>query len=365
MTLKTMHGALHGMYGFGLTVRNVNEALPLGLQLVQSHGVPVTSRGLATLEVPGPVTTIYRAPEERVLFCPIRDANPFFHFFESLWILAGARTVHLPRTFLQRIEDYSDDGKEFHGAYGHRLMHAYGFDQLEKAGEILATRPDSRQVVCSIWHPTLDLGMATKDTPCNDMIMFKVRDGMLNMTVNNRSNDVIWGAYGANAVQFSIIQEYVAALAGTTVGYYTQVSDSYHVYVDNPLWQKFASGQYMPEGHVVNPYNMGDLSVTPRPMFHDRADALACRADAQLLNQMAEKGVIHHAPVAWMNKQFTSSLFNDVAIPMLLAFFNYKSGDMDGAWRMANDNIKARDWAAACGQWISRRDRARKAKEQA
>lgn len=354
-------------YGYGLTVRNVNEALPLGLQLVKQVGRPVVSRGLATLEVPGPVMTVYRAPDERVLFCPVRDANPFFHFFESMWILAGARTVALPRVFLTSIADYSDDGTEFHGAYGHRLMHAFGFDQLEKAGEILASRPDSRQVVCSIWHPSMDLGMATKDTPCNDMLMFKVRDGMLNMTVNNRSNDVIWGAYGANAVQFSIIQEYVAALAGTTIGYYTQISDSFHVYVDNPLWQKYEAGHYAPDGHVVDPYTMGveNCGVEPHPMFASRDDALACRADAQLLNQLAEIGQIAQAPIIANKGAFKSTVFKDVAMPMLMAFFNYKAGNMDGAWDMANNHIKARDWAAACGQWIKRREHARNAKEQA
>ena len=49
-----------------------------------------------------------------------------------------------------------------------------------------------------------------EEIPCNTAIYFKVREGKLNMTVSNRSNDVIWGTFGANVVHMSILQEYVA-----------------------------------------------------------------------------------------------------------------------------------------------------------
>ena len=76
-------------FGASLRVRNVNEALPVALQMIQAYGQPAESRGMHTLRVPGPVYTIYERPEERVLFDAVRDANPFFHLIESLWILGG------------------------------------------------------------------------------------------------------------------------------------------------------------------------------------------------------------------------------------------------------------------------------------
>jgi hypothetical protein len=58
---------------------------------------------------------------ERVLFDSVRDANPFFHFMEALWILAGRSDVEWLAQWLPSIADYSDDGVSFHGAYGMRL----------------------------------------------------------------------------------------------------------------------------------------------------------------------------------------------------------------------------------------------------
>ena len=349
-------------WGYGLTVDNVNEALPLGLQLVRDRGVPVVSRGIETLEVPGPVMTIYRTPMRRVLFDEQRDANPFFHLIESLWILAGSRTVHLPSMFLQSITQFSDDGMRFHGAYGWRLRNwpevgprgeIERYDQLLHAIRILREKPDTRQCVLSIWDPAADLGAITKDVPCNDMIMFSVRDGFLHMTVNNRSNDVIWGAYGANAVQFSMIQEVVAVAAGLEVGYYTQQSNSYHVYPSNPFWQKFLKGQF-DGGHVYNPYMNGD--VTPWPVAENANEALNVLVDCAALNLAAEQqGTLQH--LIHGTARYKSPFFEGVVIPMIEAYTFYK----DRNWKRAFDSlgqIQAQDWRAACAAWVLRRKEA-------
>ena len=82
-------------FGAILRVRNVNDALPQALMMLQSQGKPAVSRGMHTLRVPGPVSTIYDNPTERVLFDATRDANPFFHLIESLWILGGLSLIHI------------------------------------------------------------------------------------------------------------------------------------------------------------------------------------------------------------------------------------------------------------------------------
>ena len=334
-----------------ITVRNVNEALPLGLNLVAKQGRQVVSRGKATQEVPGPVMTVYNHPTERVLFDAGRDANPFFHFFESMWILAGAETTALPAYFLPRITDYSDTGSTFHGAYGYRMRHwgPNGMDQVDKVVSLLCSKPDTRQAVISIWDPERDLGATTKDTPCNDMIMFKVRDDRLHMTVCNRSNDVIWGAYGANVVQFSILQEFIARLCGFSVGTYTQMSDSYHVYEDLPLWQKYRSGEWQPAGHIVDPY----WSMIVRPLIADAVDAAHLERDVAMLNQLAEANIMQEALMA-ARPGFQSTTFRGVALPMLAGYINHRVGDRDGALK-ALAQITAQDWRLACLQWVQRR----------
>lgn len=350
-------------FGAFVDAHSVDEALALGLGLVKDVGVPVVSRGMATLEVPGPVMTVYRSPAQRVLFDPVRDANPFFHFFESLWILAGANTVEMPAFFLKRITDYSDDGKMFHGAYGRRLRHygpqdplLGGIDQIGGVIEMLKENPDTRQAVASIWNPHLDFRTKTKDMPCNDMLMFKIRDGRLNMTVCNRSNDVIWGAYGANAVQFSMIQEFVAAAVGVEMGVYTQISDSYHVYTDansSKLWDKYVSGEWQPGGHVVNPYITGQVQAVP--LFAKGMDWEEASRELRDLNYCFENGFANTLLTDMLLD--TAPMWLRVAQRMLGAYTAYKAGHMRSAitWAQA---IPAPDWRLACLQWLARRDKA-------
>ena len=71
----------------------------------------------------------------------------------------------------------------------------------------------------------------SKDLPCNTHVYFSIRDGFLDMTVCNRSNDLIWGCCGANAVHMSYLQEYVAIMCGVDIGFYTQsYLESHHEY---------------------------------------------------------------------------------------------------------------------------------------
>jgi hypothetical protein len=336
-------------FGHIISVDNVNEALPVGLQHVRQYGILFESRGMDTVEVPGPVSTVYHNPTRRVLFDEVRDANPFFHLMESLWIIGGSNKVDLPEFFLGSITQFSDNGESFHGAYGHRLRHAFGFDQLDRAVDLFLTKPDTRQVVLSIWHPELDLGKVTKDMPCNDMIMLGIRHGLLHMTVCNRSNDVIWGAYGANAVQFSMLQEWLAAMIDVKVGRYVQQSNSYHVYTSNPYWQAFTRGEggY---GHVSNPYMRNE--VKPMPLASSREEAEEFRKDCELLCHAAETSGDLLVPL------YRTPFFQGVVRPLVLAYEFYQKRNFDEALSVA-EACKATDWRLACVQWLQRRkDRA-------
>lgn len=332
-------------FGHILRVDNVNQALPLGMKLVQEHGVRSESRGMATLRVPGPVMTVYDKPMQRVLFDPIRNANPFFHLMEALWIIAGSNRVELPKLFLDKIDRFSDNGLTFHGAYGYRLRRKGWFDQLEAAIDLLVSKPDTRQCVLSIWDPQLDLGNTSKDIPCNDMIMLDIVDGALNMTVCNRSNDIIWGAYGANAVQFSMLQEYIAASIGVAVGKYVQQSNNYHVYLDNPTWIKFREGEYT-HGHISNPYMV--RSCLTNPLAISPLEAVAVYNDCVMLCERAESRVDLNEG-GW-----SSQFFRVVVQPMIKAHQFYRTG----LYPLADDLLSKYpyDWCLAGAEWIQRRE---------
>jgi hypothetical protein len=325
--------------------RNVNDALARALSLIKDNSTSETSRNGPVLVFKEPVTTVYSHPRERVLFSPLRDANPFFHLMESIWMLAGRNDVVFPQQFNKRFGSYSDDGKTQPGAYGFRWRKFFGYDQLRPLVDELRTNPDTRRAVLAMWDggtialegsthagDLRRLRQGTKDAPCNTHIYFDRRSGALNMTVCCRSNDLFWGAYGANAVHFSVLQEWVAFAVGVPVGVYRQMSNNLHLYTD-----------------VVNPKRLNELSDDS---YHANAYTRAIpprifrlvNHDAWMWLEDAEKFC------AGQLADFREPFFWEVALPMLRA---WKDRTM---WQC----IAAEDWRLAVSQWVARRE-ARKA----
>ena len=208
----------------------VGDAYDQGMDLVTQKGVITETRNGLAYRVPGIVITEYTNPCNRVLISPSRDCNPFFHLMEALWMLSGRNDVAWINEFNSAFSLYSDDGETFHGAYGHRWRAWFGYDQLGAIISKLRAEGSTRRAVLGIWDPRADLNYEGKDAPCNDTVKFEIVDGRLNMQVFNRSNDMIWGAYGSNVVHFSILMEYVAAKVRVPMGSYYQISCDYHAY---------------------------------------------------------------------------------------------------------------------------------------
>lgn len=342
-----------------LHLRNVNDALPMAVRYLEQHGIRRESRNGAVLVAPNPVCTLYEEPEERVLFCPTRDANPFFHLVESVWMMAGRDDVALPATYAKNISSFSDDGKTLHGAYGYRWRRALGYDQLPVIIEELRSNPDSRRCVLQMWDaspnsPKIsnDLNMARaggRDVPCNTHIYFSVHPTRgLDMTVCNRSNDVVWGAYGANAVHMSFLQEFVARALGLPVGCYWQMSNNFHMYDFNAHLARGAE--------VLNPYagvgyedRIEPPVVAPYPIMEDGADYRTWLEDAEMfLGEGLRQGCRH----PW---------FQRVLWPVVNAHEAYRGKDYTAA-REIVAQCAASDWRVACTDWLDRRAAKRESK---
>ena len=171
-----------------------------------------------------------------------RNINIFFLLAEAMWIVMGRRDVEFLSIFNKNMEKYSDDGKVFHAPYGWRMRHwgirsedvfttdgDKGYDQIIAAIKLLEENPNTRQVVINIWNPNFDLGFKTKDMPCNDILMLKIRDGKLISTIANRSNDLHLGL-PTNIFQFSFLTELMSAALNVQLGTQTHNSQSLHVY---------------------------------------------------------------------------------------------------------------------------------------
>ncbi len=339
---------------FVIDAVNVNDALLQGVKLIADHGEKVESRGGMTVEVPFPVSTVYRNPLQKVLMSRVRDANPFFHLMEAMWILAGRKDVKFLTEFNKRMVDYSDDGEVFNAPYGHRLRDAphtnegFRMDQLQVIIDILRVDPNSRQAVAQIWDPR-DLDKTTKDKACNMSLVFRVRKGELHLTVYNRSNDMIWGAYGANVVQFSTVLEYVAAHLNIPVGTYTQVSNSYHIYTDGPggkVWDKVSEAYDNTE--------LFDFSRTVDRvvvMKHDQMGAFNYDLN-QFFNAYDQFGLEELGEF----RNWQSDYFNFLVMPVLCIYLIHKQHGPEEALKYTH-TIVADDWKFACEDWLNNRIR--------
>ncbi len=322
-----------------LKVRNVHEALIEGLTLLRERGRPRQSRNGNVYQFDGPVATVYEKPDERVLFHPWRDANPFFHFYESLWMLAGRNDVASLTRFVKRMESFSDDGQVFNAAYGYRWRHAtkLNIDQLKIIVAGLRANHDDRRQVLKIWAIKYDCGGTSKDVACNIAATFQISvDGAMDMVVFCRSNDIVWGAYGANAVHFSMLQEYVARAVGVPIGRYTQISVNFHAYED--IFEKMNAA----ENTCVDPYVSGQVASMPIMSVSQE------EWDADVIEFTNHEG---RAPTS---NDFNDPFFKDVACPLVMAHDCYKDGDWQAAIDIASI-IPASDWRRACVQWLERR----------
>lgn len=338
-----------------IKARNVHQALPEMLYQLRASGVRRESRNGPVLVFPHPVVVEYTRPQERVMFWPERDCNPFFHFFEALWMLGGRNDVAFPVRFNSTFGQFSDDGVTFNAAYGHRWRRYFGYDQLEIVAQRLRDNPDDRRVVLGMWDPHEDLGSSSKDVPCNLSACFqRGADGELNMTVYNRSNDIVWGALGANAVHFSVLQEFLALAIGCPVGRYWQISCNMHGYLKTvePLMPLADRAFPSTQTQASDPYEQG--VVQPLEMFPSGTGGDFVSDLAMFLDE-GERAM-----------GYKTKFMRRVAMPLLRSWLAFKDSSdparFHNARKIVQVDCHAKDWSLACDQWLARREEKARAK---
>jgi len=299
-----------------------------------TNGVGEPSRNGTVLRLREPCALVYEKPTERVIFHPERNANPFFHLFEALWMMAGRNDVAFPAKYVKRMRSFSDDGVTFNAAYGYRWRNHFGVDQIFAIADALRANPHCRRQVLAIWDGSHDLGLESKDLPCNTQATFQIVDGRLDMVVSNRSNDLVWGATGANAVHFSFLQEWMAIAIGVPVGKYWQVSSNLHLYTEQhaTLMEKLANAKPDHGPYGSNPPNP-IMEIPPERWLQE-------------VNVLLEDG----PKIMGIRDRFLKK----VVAPMMRAHELYEEGEMAAASEATGD-IKDDYWGTACYEWIERR----------
>jgi hypothetical protein len=320
---------------YKIQIRNVNDAFIEGLYVLKAIANVEPSRNGLVKAAPCPVVTVYTHPWERVLFNEARDANPFFHLAECIWMLAGSNDVKWISQFNSNMGTFSDDGRTLHGAYGHRWREFFGEDQLAGVIRLLQKDPDSRRAVLAMWGAESDLGAVSKDIPCNTHIYLRIIHGKLEMTVCCRSNDMIWGAFGTNAVHFSFLQEWLAAALNCPPGHLYQFSNNFHIYERHWDWLSIP-----PSDGTRRLYQIEEVKWMP---LVDRGETY----QGFLLD--CENIVMNHPPQ-------TSRFLKTVAWPLLGLYIDRK-GDQEIEPDL--DKLPPVDWVFAAKKWVERRDASR------
>lgn len=341
---------------------NVNDAYARAVQLLAHTGQHVMTRNGVALVANEPVTTRYERPMERVLWDEARDANPTFHLVEALWMLAGRDDAKLLAYLVPRMAQYAEPNTNyFHGAYGFRWRHFQAedapmaiaaehgtMDQLDIIVKMLRDNPTDRRIVLQMWDAAVDLNAQTRDIPCNVMVKFMADpispERYLNMVVFNRSNDIILGCYGANAVHMSVLQEYVAARAGMRVGWYEQVSCDWHAYVEQ--WSRVSSSGLLPD----TPYMDGAVDVTPIVTHPGTFD----RENSEVIAELTARHRLRPDSV----RDYMNPIFYRVVMPMMDAYHFYRQGDLSTAIECIEEALLVTprsDWLVNMAQWLNRR----------
>lgn len=328
-----------------ITARNANGLFSEMFWKFKTSGVTAESRNGPVVRINEPVLTTVKYPMERVLFHVGRDANPVFHLMESLWMLAGRRDVAFLQQFNSTIGKYSDDGKQFNAAYGHRWRKHFGHDQLVDVIGKLRRDPNTRQAVVQMWDSS-DLTKNTKDRACNTQLVFEVLNGCLNMTVFNRSNDAWYGYAGANIVHFTVLQEFVALAVGVKIGCYRTFSTNLHLYTK--LYDATTYLDSPPRASVFDHYSSG--AVRPSPLM----------AGADYKEFLQDCDIFCKDPFN-QDIKYKNPFFNYVAQPMAMVSRIRKIRAGDGRGFAAK--IRAEDWRRAAFQWIDKRDLVKAEKE--
>lgn len=339
--------------------RNLHEALPSELRDLFLYGRVQPSRDGSTVERTAHVITL-TDPLERVQLQPHRNANIFAQIAETVWVLAGRKDIGWLSYYLPRAQQFSDDGVVWRAGYGPRLRHYAGrlnsnftltglpIDQIAEVAHLLQRERGTRRAVVGIWEPASDLGVDSKDIPCNDTLQFLERDGALDLHVFVRSNDAWWGWSGINAFEWSVLLELMAFWTGARPGRIHTFVGSWHLYERH--WQRanaLCSAPPEPSPYVVDP---GLLARSPR--WATPLDQLDDQLDEFFLVESdLREGVYETA--CWAH---VTDPFLEHALRLLGIYIRTRSGATSEETRQAMNELPDSDLKLAAAEWLVREE---------
>lgn len=203
----------------------VTDAFEKAYNFVSEFGETVVSRIGKTKHVTD-ITFLVSNPYHNVCLNPQRNLSLRYLVGEIQWYLSGSNKVEDIGKYAKMWYDLSDDGETVNSAYGYRIFHKFGFDQLQYCIDKLKKNPYDRQCILHIKEAS---NKPTKDTPCTCLLQFTCFNGKLNLHTYMRSND-IWLGLPYDMGFFTVLLQIVAKEVGLPVGVYYHTVGDLHLY---------------------------------------------------------------------------------------------------------------------------------------
>lgn len=239
--------------------KGINSFLSGMSKTLLEQSVIRNTRGFKCYELPTPIIIKITNPLSRLVNIPERKWNYILPYIESLWLASGRNDIKMVSKYVKKLNDFSDDNKTMRAGYGPRLRQYKGLandytvdydkqkaefnsdikvkiDQFKFIEKSFRNDPFTRQAVITLIDPSKDLFTLngalknTKDFPCTTTMQFIQNNGKLDLIVNMRSNDFIWGASGVNIFNFTFMQEYFAHILKLPIGEYYHIVNNFHYY---------------------------------------------------------------------------------------------------------------------------------------
>jgi thymidylate synthase len=185
ITASSVHGvyanALKALAQYGVRHNPKANVITQNLHRVSIHLTPLNSE------------TNPRGFFDKRLYCANRNLTNKVQNAEFAWYMTGTNSVECITPFIKNWSNFSDDGLTVNSNYGYIWK-----NQIQGVIKKLIADKYTRQGAIQIYDGAMANNMITKDVQCTLNITFEILPNQfghdaLHMTVNMRSNDVVYG----------------------------------------------------------------------------------------------------------------------------------------------------------------------------
>ena len=263
---------------------NMDEVLIEGLKSIECDGHEVSPRDELTKEILCFSFTLTN-PLARFICNPARAWSLPLALGEFCWHSSGSNDLESISFYASAWTNSSKDGRTIaESCYGkHIFEKTDGISVWDKVKLLLEKAPQTRRAVINFNKSDLNEYISIPDVACTSSCQFLLRNGFLDIIVNMRSNDVIWGL-PYDVFFFTMLQERMAIELGVNLGSYHHIAGSFHLYERHfELSKRILTQEKFPI-LVMNSMN----SLSDLPVFLKREHTLRLKENTTINHEMSK-----------------------------------------------------------------------------